>query len=283
MKNSTKPRWSIGDIDDIERTIYMLNRPSNEDTTDDLNFGWNSPIKYHRFAATPSASGKKTKQGQYATQSDENSFPNRQHFISSSLDSLLKSAEHPNMRNQSNVDISIERAVGMNRPLASTINAKSDARSSNVILNQPEVHMDVFLTNAKKQLEFELARERNEAVVKLRKILAEGAKSHIEQKRQEVVGRMVGQTDAILQQAYTEIITETQNLFGSIPSKLQLPTPSRDSSTVNFRDMMKRIKVAEQEKIKDRVQQSVQQVASQFMREEAELRERRQTQDLMVK
>jgi hypothetical protein len=135
--------------------------------------------------------------------------------------------------------------------------------------------------NAKKQLEIELARERSDTVVKLRKILQEGAKSHIEQKRRDAVNRLVGQTDTILQHAREDILTEVYSLFSASTTQHTTSIAPREHYNGKFRDVYKRIKVAEQENIKHRVQLGVQQVASHMMQQEAATKERRATEQVV--
>ncbi len=126
-------------------------------------------------------------------------------------------------------------------------------------------------------------------MVKLKQILSEGAKSHVEQKRRDTVNRLVGQTDIILQKAQFDILTEAVDLFGLTNQKIHPPPPvsgatshyQESNQKIKFREILKRIKVAEQEKIKQRVQQSVQQVASQLIREEALANKRRQANEIV--
>eukprot|EP01033_Poteriospumella_lacustris_P009455 gene9456-6778_t len=172
--------------------------------------------------------------------------------------------------------------------LQSTANLSSAARfavlpttSSSVPTGPSQVECDEFLVNAKKQLEIELARERSDTVVKLRKILQEGAKSHIEQKRKEAVNRLVGQTDTILQHAREDILTEVYSLFSASTTQHTTSIAPREHYNGKFRDVYKRIKVAEQENIKHRVQLGVQQVASHMMQEEAATKERRATEQVV--
>lgn len=304
--------WSIHDIDDIEQTIYKLNQPISEDQYDDENFGWNSPIKFHRFAATPRASAKKSRvvisspvnnAPRTAEQSrkqqshvqhhvqfvDENSLPNTQRshdvpFVAN-LDNLLKHAVESNCTHSPSPANILKSSQS---PLISNIHREisSSGRSFHSQNHQqPAVDQEEFLLNAKKQLEFQLARERNDAVVKLKKILEDGAKSHIEQKRREVINSLVGQTDTILQQVREDILLEVHSLFensSAAPSR-SLNKVSRDLHNTKFRDIYKRIKIAEQEKIKQKVQLGVKQVANHMLQEEAALQEERRVHQMVQK
>lgn len=331
MTSPFHSKWSLGDIDDIEQTIYMLNRPSSDDMNEEQdNFGWNSPIKFHRFAATPKASAKKAHQNNNRSnhqtpeqlnnlQFDENSIPNRQRgsikgsVMPSSLDSLLKSVEIPTSHNNNSAQQHhhVHFSPQHHSPAGLRSRSPGQARlnqpyaSARALLSKPQpparvIDQEEFLQNAKKQLEFELAQERHEHVLKLKKILSEGAKSHIEQKRRDTIQRMVSQTDTLLQHAYEDILTEAHSLFSTsttstttaaashaqymnLPKNTNQQQPPRETYNAKYRDILKRIKVAEQEKIKQKVQQSVQQVATHLVQEETAQKERIQMQTIITK
>lgn len=290
MSRRGDSRWSIGDIENIEDIIYKLNRGPSEDVLDKENFGWNSPIKYHRFATTPAASAKKNRKPSPMRWMEEHN--NTQHHVHFSDESPAlpqrrpPSPFSPHTSSQRQVNLTQpfspyqQQRSATNLPTAPKFAALSTPASS-VPTGASQVECDEFLVNAKKQLEIELARERSDTVVKLRKILQEGAKSHIEQKRREAVNRLVGQTDTILQHAREDILTEVYSLFSTSTTQYTTSIAPREHYNGKFRDVYKRIKVAEQENIKNRVQLSVQQVASHMLHEEAAMKERLATEQVV--
>lgn len=288
--SSSEPRWSIGDIENIEDIIFRLNRGPSEDVLDKENFGWNSPIKYHRFATTPAASAKKSRKPSPSNRRWIEAPDNIQHHVHFSDESPAIpqrrppspfSPQVPNQRQSTTSQpFSPQRRSVLNPPSALRPVA-APVSSSSLPIGASQVECDEFLLNAKKQLEIELARERSDTVVKLRKILQEGARSHVEQKRRETVNRLVGQTDTILQHAREDILTEVYSLFASTATQHTTSIAPREHYNGKFRDVYKRIKVAEQENIKNRVQLSVQQVASHMLQEEAAVKERLATEQVV--
>lgn len=214
-------RWSLHDIDDIEQTIYMLNRPKVTDDEIDA-FGWNSPIKCHRFA-----SPKKQSKRYLSRQCDDQNL--------APIENILP---QPCFNNEQ-------------RDVAKDVEGGTQ-----------------FLIGARKQLEVELAKQRNAAVQKLKTMLDDGARNQKEQYRQAILGKLVDQTDDILKQAFDDIRRLSEEMFASAPppqassSSLSKIICRQDASCHQFRSLMKKIKAAEQEKIRKQAQATVQQVAT---------------------